>query len=141
MTPERTAVRVQRHNGRRGSGLIEGALCFSSFLFITFGVMEFAMAVYGYNFCKYAAEDAARWASTRGANYPTPATSTAVQNYVANEAIGLTNELTVTTTWTPNNSPGSTVQVTVAYTVIPLTGVTFHANFQVSGTAQMVISN
>jgi Flp pilus assembly protein TadG len=120
---------------------VEGALCFSAFLFITFGVMEFAMAVYGYNFCNWAAEDAARWASTRGANYPTPATAASIQTYVTNEAIGLANSLTVTTTWTPNNSPGGTVQVTVAYTVIPLTGVTLHANFQVSGTAQMVISN
>ncbi len=131
----------RRRSGRQGSALLEGALCFSSFLFITFGVMEFAMAVYGYNFCHYAAEDAARWACTRGANYPTPATAASVQSYVDNEAIGLTNELTVTTTWTPNNQPGSTVQVTVTYTVIPLTGVTLHANFQVSGTAQMVISN
>jgi Flp pilus assembly protein TadG len=141
MTQEQPTTRSRRRTSQRGSGLIEGALCFSSFLFITFGVMEFAMAVYGYNFCHYAAEDAARWASTRGANYLTPATSASVQNYVTNEAIGLTNALTVTTTWTPNNSPGSTVQVTVVYTVIPLTGVTLHANFQVSGTAQMIVSN
>jgi hypothetical protein len=33
------------------------------------------------------------------------------------------------------------VQVTVTYTVIPLTGVTLHSSFQVSGTAQMVICN
>ncbi len=82
MTAERTATRVRRRNRRRGSALLEGALCFSSFLFITFGVMEFAMAMYGYNFCNYAAEDAARWASTRGANYPTPATAATIQNYV-----------------------------------------------------------
>jgi Flp pilus assembly protein TadG len=121
--------------------LVEGALCFSAFLLITFGVMEFAMAVYGYNFCNYAAQNAARWASVRGANYPTPATSTTVQNYVTNQAIGLASTPTVTTTWTPDNNPGSVVQVTVTYNVIPLTGVTLHANFQVSGTAQMVISN
>jgi Flp pilus assembly protein TadG len=134
-------MNTSRRNRERGSGLLEGALCFSAFLFIVFGVMELAMAVYGYNFCHYAAEDASRWASTRGANYPTPATAASVQSYVNNEAIGLTNELSVSTTWTPNNQPGSIVQVTVTYTVIPLTGVTLHSNFQVSGTAQMVISN
>ena len=131
----------RRGKSQRGSGLLEGALCFSAFLFITFGVMEFSMAVYGYNFCHYAAQDAARWASTRGANYPTPATTDIVQNYVRNEAIGLTNTLSVATTWTPDNKPGSVVQVTVTYTVIPLTGVTIQSNFQVSGTAKMVISN
>ena len=141
MTRDRTSAPARRRNNRRGSALLEGALCFSSFLFITFGVMEFAMAVYAYNFCNYAAEDAVRWASTRGGNYPTPATAASVQTYVATEGVGLTNSLTATTTWTPNNSPGGIVQVTVTYNVIPLTGVTLHANFQVSGTAQMVISN
>jgi Flp pilus assembly protein TadG len=134
-------ARRRRCSCERGSGLVEGALCFSAFLFITFGVMEFAMAIYAYNFCSYAAQDAVRWASTRGANYPTPATANTVQSHVANQAVGLTNTVVVSTTWTPNNSPGSTVQVTVTYSVIPLTGVTLHANLQVSGTAQMIISN
>lgn len=130
-----------RPKAERGSGLVESALCFSSFLLIVFGVMEFAMAVYGYNFCTYAARDAARWASTRGANYPAPATSSSIQAYVKNEAIGLSSQVNVTTTWTPNNQPGSLVQVTVTYNVIPLTGVTIHSGFQVSGTSQMTITN
>jgi Flp pilus assembly protein TadG len=133
--------RLRRGRRERGSGLIEGALCFSAFLFITFGVMEFAMAIYAYNFCSYAAQDAARWASTRGSNYPTPATANTIQTHVVNQAVGLTNTVTVTSTWLPNNSPGSTVQVTVNYSVIPLTGVTLHANLQVGSTAQMIICN
>jgi Flp pilus assembly protein TadG len=108
---------------------------------MTFGVMEFAMAIYAYNFCSYAAQDAARWASTRGANYPTPATAGTVQSHVVNQAVGLTNTVTVITTWLPNNSPGSTVQVTVNYSVVPLTGVTLHGNLQVGSTAQRIISN
>jgi Flp pilus assembly protein TadG len=120
---------------------VEGALCFSAFLFITFGVMEFAMAIYAYNFCGYAAQDAARWASARGANYPTPATSTDVQNHVTSQAVGLTGALTVTTTWTPDNKPGSTVQVAVQCNVVPLAGVVLHSNLQVGSTAQMQISN
>lgn len=132
---------MTRRRRQRGSGLVEGALCFSAFLFITFGVIEFAMAIYAYNFCSYAAQDAARWASTRGANYPSPATATDIQNHVASQAIGLGNSLTATTTWTPNNAPGSIVQVKVQYTVIPLAGVTLHDNLQVGSTAQMVISN
>lgn len=103
--------------------------------------MEFALAVYGYNFCNYAARDAARWASTRGANYPAPATSSTIQTYVKNEAIGLSSQLSVTTTWTPNNQPGSLVQVTVTYHVLPFTGGTTQSGFQVSGTSQMTIAN
>jgi Flp pilus assembly protein TadG len=131
----------RRRSRQRGSGLVEGALCFTAFLFLTFGVMEFSMAIYAYNFCSYAAQDAARWASTRGANYPTPVKASDVQSHVTNQAVGLTNTVTVTTTWAPDNKPGSTVQVTVQYSVIPLTGVALHSNLQLGSTAQMVISN
>jgi Flp pilus assembly protein TadG len=135
------AVRGRRGRAQQGSGLVEGALCFSAFLFITFGVIEFAMAIYAYNFCSYAAQDAARWASTRGANYPTPASSSDIQTHVINQAVGLPNTVTVTTTWIPDNKPGSTVQVTVQCSVVPLAGVALHGNLQVGGTAQVVISN
>ena len=120
---------------------MEGALCFSAFLFITFGVMEFAMAIYAYNFCSYAAQDAVRWASTRGANYPTPATADDIQNHVSSQAVGLSNTVNVATVWSPDNKPGGTVSVTVQYSIIPLTGVTLHSNLQVASTAQTVISN
>ena len=132
---------LRRENRQRGSGLVEGALCFSAFLFITFGVMEFALAIYAYNFCSYASQDAARWASTRGANYPAPVTATDVQTHVRDQAVGLPNTVSVTTTWSPDNKPGGIVQVTVQYSVVPLTGVTLHENLQVGNTAQMVVSN
>lgn len=137
-TRSRSLLRRRR---RAGSALVEGALCFSAFIFITFGIMEFALAIYAYNFCAYAAQEGARWASTRGANYPTPATADDIQAHVRQEAIGLTNGVTVTTTWTPDNKPGGIVQVSVQYIVIPLTGVTLHSNLALSGTAQMIISN
>lgn len=137
----RVLGKLRRKRHQRGSGLVEGALCFSAFLFITFGVMEFAMAIYAYNFCNYAAQDAARWASTRGANYPAPASASDVQNHVKSQAVGLTNTVNVTTTWSPDNKPGGTVQVTVQYSVVPLAGVTLRSNLQVGSTAQMVISN
>src|ERR1051325_975402 len=124
----------ERRRQERGSGLVEGALCFSAFLFITFGVIEFAMAIYAYNFCSYAAQDAARWVSTRGANYPVPATGDDVQNYVSSRAVGLTNGVHVTTTWSPDNKPGSTVSVSVQYSVIPLAGVVLHSNLQIGST-------
>jgi len=141
MTLGRNAGQKRRHNSQRGSGLVEGALCFSAFLFITFGVIEFAMAIFAYNFCSYAAQDAARWASTRGANYPVPATASDIQTHVVNQAVGLANTVQVTTLWSPDNKPGGTVQVTVRYSLIPLTGVTLHSNLELSSSAQMVISN
>jgi Flp pilus assembly protein TadG len=141
MSVTRNRMPPAKRRRQRGSGLVEGALCFSAFLFITFGTIEFSMAIYAYNFCSYAAQDAARWASTRGANYPTPVTSNDIQTHVANQAVGLTNTVNVSTTWSPDNKPGGTVQVTVQYSIIPLTGVTLHSNLQVGSTATMFISN
>ena len=121
--------------------MVEGALCFSAFVFIVLGIIEFAFAIYGYNFCSYAAQDAARWASTRGANYPAPATASDVGAYVSKQAIGLTNTIAVNTTWTPDNKPGGTVKVNVRYTIVPLTGLPPLKSLTLSSSAQMIIIN
>jgi hypothetical protein len=56
--------------------------------------------------------------------------------------VGLnSNLMTVSSTWSPNNSPGSAVNITVAYTVVPLVGLAVKNNFTVSSTAQMVIDH
>ena len=141
MRTEIGTMKIRSREGERGSAMVEGALCFTAFLFITFGVIEFAMAIYGYNFCSYAAQDAARWASSRGANYPNPVAGTDVQAYVLNQAIALSSNITVTTAWSPDNKPGGTVQVSVQYNVVPLIGLTMPNNLQVGSTAQMLISN
>ena len=51
-----------------------------------------------------------------------------------------TTLLTVNTTWTPNNKPGSVVTVTVGYTFKPLTSLVSKVNINLSQTAAMVIS-
>jgi Flp pilus assembly protein TadG len=127
--------------------MLEIALSFTAFLLLTVGVMEFAMAVYAFNFCSYASGEAARWASVRGAQYsssatpPLPAlTQQDVTNYVQSQMVALdTSRLSVTASWLPDNNPGSTVQVTVAYTVVPLAFLSLKQNLQVSNTSQTII--
>ena len=148
------ALSRRRQLRQKGSSLVELSLCFLGFLLLTVGSMEFAMATYAYNFCSYAARDATRWASVHGSLSQTasscsssngvadgcPASSTDIQNYVAAEAIALdTSKLTVTTNWTPNNTPGAEVSVTVAYTVVPLAGLALKENLNVSSTSEMEI--
>ena len=53
--------------------MVELALCLLGFLMLTLGAMDFGWAVYAYNFCSYAAQDAARWASTHGSLSTSPA--------------------------------------------------------------------
>ena len=136
-----------RRRRESGTAMIEVALTFTAFLLLTVGVMEFAMAVYAYNFCSYASGEAARWASVRGSQYcnsSTPAlaalTSTDVSNHVQAEAVALDpSKLSVTATWPTDNNPGSLVQVTVSYTVVPLAGLAISQNLVVSNTSQTVI--
>lgn len=133
---------TDRRRAERGSALVELALCFLVFLLLSFGTLDFAWAVYAYNSCSYLAQDAARWSSVNGSLSPTPATAASVTSYVQNEAVGLTSSLlTVNTTWTPNNTPGSVVQVTVGYTLVPLIGLAMKQNIPISSTAQFYINH
>ena len=51
-----------------------------------------------------------------------------------------TNSLTVTTTWAPNNKPGSVVTVVVSYNFPPLTSLVSSVTIPLTRTAAMVIS-
>ena len=143
-------VIVARHapkrRGQRGSALVELAITLMGFLLLTFGVIDFGMAVYASTTCVSTAEDAARWASVNGSQSLTPATSDSVTAYVKNSATSLDpaidpSQLNVNTTWTPNNSPGSTVRVTVSYTFNPFSYVAMRQSINLSGTAQYPINH
>ena len=109
---------------------------------LTVGAMEFGVAVYAYNFCSYAAQAAARWASVHGSQSSSPATSASVLSYVQSQAVALDPTLlSVNSTWAPDTTPGSTVTVTVGYTVKPLAGLAIKQNFNVGSTAQFVINH
>ena len=122
--------------------MVELCLCFMGFVMLTVGVMEFSMAIYAYNFCSYAARDGARWASVHGSQSASPATPDSVRSYVRAQAIALTSSnVLVTTTWTPDNTPGAVVKVVVAYTVTPLAYLALKQNLSVSSTSQVTIAH
>ena len=67
------------------------------------------------------ARDGTRFAAVRGRTSLTPATASDVTTAVAAQAIGYTSSnLTVTTTWSPDNKPGSVVNVAVSYPFDPI---------------------
>ena len=109
---------------------------------LLFGIMNFSMALYDYDFVGYSAQAAARYAIVNGATSATPVSASDVQTYVKGLVAGVmdTSLLTVNTTWSPNNNPGSTVTVTVGYTFKPLTGIVSKTNINLTQTASMVIS-
>jgi Flp pilus assembly protein TadG len=134
---------VSRRRGRRqrGSGLVEVALISIPFFTVVLGLMAAAYLVFLYNSTAFIAQQGARWAAVRGSTSGTPATSTAVQNYVQGEGVGLAQgAVTVTTVWSPNNNPGSTVSVTVNYAAVPLYTLAFPNTLTISATSSATIT-
>ena len=144
MRPKRekfSSLTPARRRAQRGSTLVEGALCFTVFLMMVFGVMDFGRLLFAYNFTAFAAREGARYAMTHGNTSKSPATSDTVKTIVTNQAVGLdTSAITVTTTWSPDENPGSTVNVKVQYAFNAVVPYFPGSLLNVQSTSQMVIS-
>jgi Flp pilus assembly protein TadG len=127
---------------KTGTSMAEFSLILVPCMLIFFAIMNFALALYCYDFVGYSAQRAARYAMVHGATAPQTVSATDVKNYVTGLTTGVidTTELSVVTTWSPNNQPGSVVTVTVGYTYTPLSSLVSTVNIKVSQTAAMVIS-
>jgi len=105
----------------RGSTMVEASLVTVCFLFLIVGITDFGRLGFAYNSITYATHLAARFAATNGSASGHAASAATIQSNVTSNLVGLNSAaLTVTVTWTPNNNPGSQVQVTAAYNFKPL---------------------
>ncbi len=133
----------QRRFGRfaLGQSTAEFALVLPLLLLVVIGLFWLSQLLEAYDFVSYAAQAATRYAIVRGATSPQPATTNDIAGVVTNMAAGLNpKQLTVTTTWTPNNQPGSTVEVQVQYAFqLPLPLMPSSA-ISLSASSEMVIS-
>jgi Flp pilus assembly protein TadG len=133
--------------------MVEFGLSATAFLMLLFGIMDCGRALYAYHFVDYAARAATRYAIVRGSSSTTPAKATDIQTYVTSLATGLNanascsgsppttpNALCVTTTWAPDNAPGSNVQIKVQYNFKPLAPFFPSATLPLTSISQMVIS-
>ena len=111
-------------DSRRGSAMLESALSLTLLLTMLFGIIEFGRATWMYSLTSYLANEGARYAMVRGGASASPADAAAVSAYVRGLAVGVDPAaLTVDTTWSPDNAPGSMVTVKVACPV-PLSSST-----------------
>jgi Flp pilus assembly protein TadG len=101
---------------RRGSTLVESALALTTFAILWAGIVELGFTGFAANSISFAAQRAARFASLRGSGSGHPAAVADIQTTARQYAAPLSpDSLTVAVTWTPDNNPGSTVQVQVSY--------------------------
>lgn len=129
-------IRRKYPKNEKGTYLVEFAIVAPAFLFLLFGVMEFGRAIWAYNSIAHAAREGVRFAIVRGEESSQAATAGAIETYVKSRSgVG---PVQVTTTWQPNNKPGSVVQVKVDYSFQP--SVPFIPSIDLTSTSKMVIS-
>ena len=138
-TEDRPQARRRRMS--RGQTGVEFAASALVMLTLVFGIFASSMMIYAYNFVSDAARDAVRYAIVNGSESMSPATADDIQKYVLNLANGLNQgNLNVSTTWTPNNNPGSLVAVQVTYKFEPLFPLS-STTVPLTSSSQMVISH
>ncbi len=109
---------------RHGAAAVEFALLLAPFLMVTFGIIE--LGIYGMEqqALLESVHAGVRYAVVHGAKSTSPATAASLQTMVQNGSSALTPSLvSVTVTFSPNNSPGSTVKIVATYpwsSVVPL---------------------
>jgi Flp pilus assembly protein TadG len=133
--------RASRRN-ERGVALLEFSLVIVVFFMFVFGVMDFGRAIYTYHFVSNAACEATRYAMVRGAASTDPVTAADIANYVKSiTPQGIDpSALTVSTSWSPNNAPGSSVRVAVSDNFRFMTPLLQNYQVTLSDASQMVIS-
>jgi Flp pilus assembly protein TadG len=128
-------------NRRRGSTMLEGALVMTTFVILLVGAMDFGRLGFAYSSVTYAAHQAARFAATNGSSSGHAASAAAIQSNADGNLIGLNAaNLTVSVTWTPNNNPGSQVQVVVSYGFKPLVVPISSSSINLKSTAVDIIT-
>ncbi len=121
----------------RGVVAVELVLVILAFFALVIGLVDVSRAVFSYNALSAVARDATRHAIVRGDRASSPATAADIETYVKNKLVAF-DDVTVSTTWTPDNRPGSKVSVTVTSTYNPV--VALFPSTQLSATSQMAIS-
>jgi Flp pilus assembly protein TadG len=130
----------------RGSALVEFAAVFTVLFTFLFAIMDLSRAFYSYHFVADAAREGTRYAMVRGSTCTSwttacPAAASDIQTYLKSVPAGINPaSLTVTTTWTPDNNPGSVVQVQVQYSFKPIFPLIPKTALLMTSTSQMVIS-
>lgn len=133
---------LRGRRGEWGATILEFGLSFTLLFLILFGIVDFGRALYAYDAIADAARIGTRYAIVHGSSSSSPATSSTISTYVTGQCCaGLsTSALTVTTTWNPNNNPGSTVNIQVQYNFNFILPFLPSATVPMSATSQMVIS-
>lgn len=122
----RSRLGRRQHRHRRGATILEFSLACPILFLLTLGMVVLAQGVSQFQVVALLAREGARWASVRGAEYrattgqPAASAVDVRTQAILPRAVGLDPQaLTTTVAWSPDNTPGSQVTVTVSYRWTP----------------------
>jgi Flp pilus assembly protein TadG len=129
----------RRLSSQRGTAMVEFALIVPLYFMLMFGFVQFALLFFVYCNATYANQVAIRYAVVHGVVSGTPCTNAILTNIVTPLLWGANKaSVTVATTWSPDNSTGSTVTIKVTLgfnTMIPFASLsTFPIGTSAQGT-------
>jgi Flp pilus assembly protein TadG len=126
---------------QHGGTMVESALVLLVFAILFAALMEFGFTGFVANSVSFAAQRAARYAAVRGSGSGHPASAAEIQTVAKEYAAPLNDRsLIVTVTWTPDNRPGSSVRVQVAYEFRPSLMPVSASVLTLQGTASQIIT-
>lgn len=123
-----------------GASLVEFAFVVVIFFMVIFGIIDLGRGLFMYHHVGNAAREGSRFAIVHGSTSLSPASATDVSDYVKSISPLDANNVIVTTTWDPDNMPGSRVKVQVQYNFISILPIWFGSGIPMASTSQMVIS-
>ena len=119
---------------------MEGALVFTVFFVLIFGIMDFGRMVWSYTLISHAAREATRYAIVHGSASGHVASQSQIKDVVKNSAVGLDPaSLSTTVTFTPDQSTGSTAKVSVTYNFSPIVPYMPGGPITLKSSSQMMI--
>ena len=128
---------------RAGVATVELGFALPVFVFLLYGVIELSHYIFTDIALADAARIGARYAMVHGATASPPASAADISTYLKSRVALLDpTQITAVVTFSPNNSPGSAVQVRLSYPFVPfLPGFDIIMATTLTGSSQVTIAH
>jgi len=126
---------------RDGVSIIEFAIIAPVFFLLLLGFVEVGWAAYRHAAVSHAVSEAARYGAVRGAASNAPIGASVLEAWTLHHALLTGSGALASASFTPDNKPGSTVQVQVTYPHTPIIGKLFGSlNVTMTASSEITIT-
>jgi Flp pilus assembly protein TadG len=126
----------------QGAAAVEFALVSILYITMLFGVLEVALYAADKQDLMSAVHSAGRYAIVHGSSSSSPASAATLEQMVGSKLVIINSgSITTNASFSPNNSPGSTVTITASYTWKPVVPLLNLPSAKISATSVATILN